>query len=239
MSSPLYRSSGLVGSLLQRGLPTASQTPSDIHLLQRGVPSTGYRWIPAPPWISMGYRGSAYLSMVFITSCKGRLSAPASRAPPPPSSSLALVSAELFLSHCLIPPSQLLFSLEVFFPLLKYFIRGATTADWLRLGQQQVCLRDNWHWLYQIWGNLLAASHRIHPYSPPCDQNLAMLGSRHAGFWVRKLAGGKLTKARECAGHQAVRVALCILLFVLCILLISIIIATVCFICCSVNLLLS
>jgi len=43
----------------------------------------------------------------------------------------------------------------------------------------------------------------------------------------------------ECLGHQAVRVALCILLFVLYTLLISIVVVTVCFIRCSVKLPLS
>jgi len=41
--------------------------------------------LQAPPWTSMGCRGTACLTMVFIMSCKGKLSAPMSRAPPPPS----------------------------------------------------------------------------------------------------------------------------------------------------------
>jgi len=45
--------------------------------------------------------------------------------------------------------------------------------------------------------------------------------------------------AREHSGHQVVRVALCILLFVLCILLISVIAVTVRFVCCSIKLPLS
>jgi len=92
----------LPGAFSSMGLPMGSQPPSGIHLLQRGVPSTGCRWISAPPWTSMGCRGTTCLTMVFITSCKGRVSALASRAPPPPPSSLTLVSAELFLSHRLI-----------------------------------------------------------------------------------------------------------------------------------------
>jgi len=51
-------------SLLQHGLPTASQPPSGIHLLQHGAPSMGYRWISAPLWTSMGCRGTACLTMV-------------------------------------------------------------------------------------------------------------------------------------------------------------------------------
>jgi len=83
--------------------------------------STGYRWISAPPWTSMGCRGTTCLTMVFITGCRGKISALASGAPPPPPSSLTLVSAELFLSHSLTPLSQTAISMQVF-PLLKYVI---------------------------------------------------------------------------------------------------------------------
>jgi len=106
VGSSLHGSAGPSRSLLQHRLPTGSQLPSGIHLLQLGVPYTGYRWISAPLCTFMDYRGTACLTMVFITSCKGRLSAPASRAPPPPSS-LTLVSAELFLPHSLTPLSTL------------------------------------------------------------------------------------------------------------------------------------
>jgi len=66
------------------GLPTGSQLPSGIHLLWHGVPSTGCRWISTPPWTSMDCRGTTCLTMIFITSCKGRLSALTFWAPPPP-----------------------------------------------------------------------------------------------------------------------------------------------------------
>jgi len=56
---------------------------------------------------------------------------------------------------------------------------------------------------------------------------------------VGKLAGGKSVVARECTGHQVVRVSLCILLFVLYIVLISIVVVTVLLVCCSVKLPLS
>jgi len=75
----------LAGSSSSTGLPMGSQLPSAVHLLRRGVPSTGYRWISAPPWTSMDCRGTSCLTMDFITSCKGRLSAPTFRAPLPPS----------------------------------------------------------------------------------------------------------------------------------------------------------
>jgi len=106
VGSSLHGSAGPGRSLPQCGLPTGSQPPSGIHLLQRRLPSTGYRWRSAPPWTSMGCRGTACLTMVFITSCKGRLSALVSRAPPRPPSSLTLVSAELFFSLHLTPLSN-------------------------------------------------------------------------------------------------------------------------------------
>jgi len=58
--------------------------------------SMGCRWISAPPWISMGHRGTACLPMVFTTSCRG-ISSPAPGAPPPPPSLLILESAEFSL----------------------------------------------------------------------------------------------------------------------------------------------
>jgi len=78
VGSCLHGSTGPGRSLLQCGLPMGSWPPSGIHLLRGGVPSTGYRWISTPPWTSMGCRGTTYFTMVFITSCKGRLSAPGS-----------------------------------------------------------------------------------------------------------------------------------------------------------------
>jgi len=112
-------STGPGRSLLQSRLPMGSQPPSGIHLLQCGVPPMGCRWISAPPWTAMGCRGTTCLTMVFITSCKGRLPALASRAPPPLPSSLTLVSAELFLSHHLTPVSQQLSHCSFFFPFLN------------------------------------------------------------------------------------------------------------------------
>jgi len=118
VDSSLHRSAGPGRGLLQRGLPTGSQLPSGIHLLQRGVPSTGYRWISAPPWTSVDCRETTSLAMVFVTSCKGRLSAPTFQVPPPPPS-LTLVSAELFLSHSLTPLSRLPLHCSFFLPFLN------------------------------------------------------------------------------------------------------------------------
>jgi len=61
----------------------------------------------------------------------------------------------------------------------------------------------------------------------------------HAVFWSGELAGGKQIAAQKRVGHWAVRVTLCILLFVLCILLLNIVVVTVRFHCCSVQLPLS
>ena len=85
MGFSFHGSTGPGRILLQHGLPTGSQPPSGIHLLWCGVPSTGYKWISAPPWTSMGCRGTTCFTMVFMKNCKGRLSALTSRAPLPPS----------------------------------------------------------------------------------------------------------------------------------------------------------
>ena len=112
----LHGSTGPAMSLLQHGLPMGSQPTSGIHLLQRGVHSTGCRWISAPLWTSMGWRGTACITMVFSMGCRGKVSALASWAPPLPPSSLTLVSAELFLSHSLTPLSRQPFHHSFFSP---------------------------------------------------------------------------------------------------------------------------
>jgi len=90
----------LAGACSSTGLPMGSQPPLAIHLLRREVPPTGYRWIPAPLWTSMGCSRTACLTIVCSTGCRG-ISAPATGAPPP--TPLAFVSAELFLS-CILSP---------------------------------------------------------------------------------------------------------------------------------------
>ena len=127
VGSSLPGSPGPGRSLLQRGIPTASQLPSVIHLLWRGVPSTSYRWISASQWTSMDYRGTTCLTMDFITSCKGKVSAPTFRAPPPPSFFTDLgicrvVSLTQSHSSLLTAISTLRF---FFLPLLKYVITEA------------------------------------------------------------------------------------------------------------------
>jgi len=86
--------------------------------------STGFRRISAPPWTSLGCRGTACFTMVFIMGCRGKIYAPVPRAPPLSPSSLTLVSAESFLSHSVTPLSSLLFH-HTFFPLLKSVIPEA------------------------------------------------------------------------------------------------------------------
>jgi len=146
-----------------------------IYLLQRGVHSMGYRWISSPPWTSMDCRGTAWVIMVFIMSCRRKLSTLAPGASPPPPSSLTLVSAELFLSHSLTPLSRT-GSLQLFSPSYMCYHRSATTiADWLSLGQWWVLLRAGWHWVYQTCGKLLATCHRSHPCSPPTTKTLPLV----------------------------------------------------------------
>ena len=82
--------------------------------------SPGCRWRSAPPWTSVGCRGTACLTMVFPRGCSG-ISAPAARAPPPLSSSLTWGSAGVFHVFSLF---QLLFHSH-FFPLLKSVIPEA------------------------------------------------------------------------------------------------------------------
>jgi len=86
-----------MGSSFFQGTPLCSSVGS----------SPGSRWISAPLWTSMVYKGTVCLTMVFSMGCRG-ISAPAPVAPPAPLSSLTLVSAGLFLEHFLTPLSQLL-----------------------------------------------------------------------------------------------------------------------------------
>ena len=128
VGSCLCGSTGPGRSLLRCGLPTGSQPPG-IHQLQCGVPSMGCGWISAPPWTSMGSRGTACLTMIFIKSCRGKFLLWRLEHLLPLLLSLTFVSAELFLSHSLTPLSQLLLP-SSFFPLLKYVIIEALPLCW-------------------------------------------------------------------------------------------------------------
>ena len=117
VGSSFHGATGPARSLLQCKLPKGSQPASGILLCGY---SLSCRWISAPPWVSMGCRGTACLTMVFITGCRG-ISALVPGAPPsPPPSSLTLVSAELFLSHCLLSLSCCKMPLCRFFFFLNY-----------------------------------------------------------------------------------------------------------------------
>ena len=130
--------------------------------------SLGCRWISAPLWTPMVCRGTACLTMVCSTGCRG-ISVLAPGAPPPPPSALTLASAELHASHSLTP----FILLHFFSPSQICYPRGATTiADGLRLGQWRVCHGVGWHWLHQTQGQLPAASHRSHPCSLPATKTL-------------------------------------------------------------------
>ncbi|KAK4813314.1 hypothetical protein QYF61_023989 [Mycteria americana] len=80
-----------------------SQPPSGIHLLWRGV-LHGLQWRSAPPWTSMGCRGTACFTMVFTRGCRG-ISASVPGAPPPPPSSLILSRIQQLPSCCGLAPA--------------------------------------------------------------------------------------------------------------------------------------
>ena len=174
-SAPAWAPLSMGPQVRPRVCSSASSAPG--HSLLRastcsGVrSSTGCRWISAPPLTSVGYRRTAFLTMVLSTGSRG-ISARVPEAHPPPPSSLTLLSAELFLSHILSPLSLLLLP-SSFFPFLNMLsLRLYYLHWWLSLGQQWVSLGGGWHWLYQTWGKLLAASHRCHSCSPAATKIL-------------------------------------------------------------------
>jgi len=107
---------GPAQSLLQRGLPTGSQSPSGSSVGS----SMGCRWISASLWTFMDCCGTACLTRVFSMSCRG-ISALVPGAPPPPPS-LTWVCAELFLSHHLLSLAENAVIEGFFFSLLKYVV---------------------------------------------------------------------------------------------------------------------
>ena len=109
----------LPGACSSVGFPMESWPSLGVSTCSGVGSSRGYRWASFPPWTSLGCRGTACLTMVFTTGCRG-ISAPAPGASPPPPSSLTLGSAGLFLSHVLTPLSGCSFCVTAtFFPFLN------------------------------------------------------------------------------------------------------------------------
>jgi len=130
--------------------PAPAWAPLSIgpQVLAGACPSTGSPWghsflqastcfgVGSLPWATGGYllhhgppmdcRGTTCLTMVFSTSCKGRISAPTSRAPPPPSffTDLGVCRVVSFTSsHSSLYTA--VSSLFFFLPFLKYIITQA------------------------------------------------------------------------------------------------------------------
>jgi len=91
-------------SLLQHGLPTGSQPPSGIPLLQLGVPP-GLQVDICSTMDHLGLQGHSLPHHSLLHKLQGNLCSGALSTSSPPSS-LAFVSAELFLSHVLTPLSR-------------------------------------------------------------------------------------------------------------------------------------
>jgi len=144
-----------------------SQYPSGIHLLRRGV-LHGLRVDICSTVDLYGLQGDSLPHHGLHHELQGKTLC--SRI-----SSTSSLSFFTDLDVCRVvsltsPHSSLLTAVPLqFFPLLNYVITEVlpAVADGLGLGQHQVCLRAGWHWLYQAWGKLLAASQRSHTYSPP------------------------------------------------------------------------
>ena len=117
------------------------------------------RWTSAPRWTSMGCRGTACLTMVFITGCRA-ITVPAPGASPPPPSSLTLVSAELFPSHILTPLSPCRF----FFPFLNIFSQRHYHCCWL--ARPWPAAGPSWSWLVLALFDIGEASGSFSQKSP-------------------------------------------------------------------------
>ena len=129
--------------------------------------SLGCRWRSAPLWTSMGCRGTACLTMVFSSGCRGT-SAPAPGAPPHLPSALTLVPAGLFLSHiltplsgCFLPPLLNSAILEALPPLLMALASGRSILEPAGIGSAGHRGR---------FQQLLTEATSV----APCYQNLAM-----------------------------------------------------------------
>lgn len=154
MISSLHRAAGPARSLFQCGLPTGSQPPLGIYLLQCLVLHQEHSCL--------------------TTSCRG-ISALVPGAAPPPPSALTSVSAELFLLKCslsqlhlpLCPVSPQPCLLNTLSQRWDKWQRCCHCSDGLSLGLWWVPLGPAWHCICQTQWKFLAASHRSHPCSPP------------------------------------------------------------------------
>jgi len=144
---PFHGVQSFMNRLLQHGSPTGSQV-LPANLVQRGRLSLHGSTGPARSLLQCRLAmGSQHPSAISTGSSVGssmdcrRISAPAHGPLPPPLSSLALVSAEFFLSHSLTPLSSCRCT-GAFFPLLNYVIPEALPlfANGLSFGQWLVHL---------------------------------------------------------------------------------------------------
>jgi len=170
----------LPANLLQHGLPggcSSAGSPQGHSFLQASTCSgvgfsTGCRWISAPPWTSMGWRGTACLTMVFSTGCR-RISAPAPGAAPPPSSPLTLESSGLFLSRLLTPLSCCKCSYTGFFVLLKYLVPEALPQLSITLASSSSILEPAGTGCIGHGGSFCSFSQKPPPQPPHHYQNFA------------------------------------------------------------------
>lgn len=128
--------------------------------------SMGSRWIFAPPWTSVGCRGTSYLT----TDCR-EISVPEPGAPPPSPSSVTLVPAEFF--HIFLPffPTVIAVAHQLF-PLLSSVM--PEVLPWSLMGSAFFCnmyILDSTGIGSVGHRNLLAASHGSYPCTLPPPYN--------------------------------------------------------------------
>lgn len=124
--------------------------------------SMGSRWISAPPWTSMGCKGTSCLT----TDCRG-ISVPEPGAPSPSPSSMTLVSAEFF--HIFSPffPTAVAAAHQLF-PLLSSVM--PEVVPWSLMGSAFFCsmsILDSTGIDSVGHRNLLADSHGSNPCALP------------------------------------------------------------------------
>jgi len=144
----------------------------------------GYLLQPGPPWAAGGQPVSPCSSSQAAGEilCSGAWST---------SSPSFFTDLAVFRAVSLTwSPSSLLTAVpQQVFPLLKYVITEVLLLllTGTSLGQWQVPLRARWHWLYQTWGKLLAASHGSYLYRAPTTKALPHKPTTHrlVKYWNR------------------------------------------------------